>query len=149
MGAKAIGTKDPGAVAFFMSNLCSEADLVYRFCYTALLNEDKAQEVVKDTFRSVASQIRSFLDLEGHDIRYRLMCFAWEKIIDRDAPERKECDTIAKEITNLSLECRCVLIAVDVLGMSATEARTIFNMKEHEISLYLAEGRKALLAIAS
>jgi hypothetical protein len=149
MGAKAISAEDPGAVAFFVSNLCSEADLVYRFCYTVLLNEESAKSVVKEVYRVVAGQISQFLDLEGHDIRFKLLTIAWEQVSDTALGVAAGSLPVFPQLKALSTECRSVLVTVDVLGMSVKEAEKIFRMKHNEICRYLAEGRKTLLAANS
>ncbi|NRA64612.1 MAG: hypothetical protein HRU19_09025 [Pseudobacteriovorax sp.] len=145
MGASARSTEDPGAVAFFVSNLCSEADLVYRFGYTVLLNEEQAKKLVIATFARVTKLINEFLNLESQDIRFKLLSLAWENLLEFTDKSNPEKPGLVASLQKLSEDCRLVLVTVDILGMSPRETERILKMKPVEVRRYLADGRQQLL----
>ncbi len=149
MGVEAVDTRDPSAVAFFVSDLCQEADLIYRFGYTLTLSEVAAGRLVRETFRAILGQLSRFLEYSSQKIRLELMSVAWG--IFQDWNESfKETDTpVLDFLYALKIEARIILVMVDILGLSEFEVQTILGLKEIELKRFLAEGRREMLNLTS
>ena len=145
MGAEVADIKDPGAVAFFMGELCGEADLIYRFGYTLTLSEVGASKLVEKTFAAIVGQIARFFSMESQQIRLELLKISWGIFLDQKEKFTETDTPMLDFLYSLSREVRVVLVLVDVLGLSKDEVQNVLELKTIEIQRYLAEGRRQML----
>ena len=149
MQAEANPSKDPGQVAFFVGSLCQEADLIYRFGYCLTLSEIGASKLVMETYHGILSQLSRLVECHSQEIRMELIKSSWH-IFQGWSESFEETDSLVLDfLHSLSIDIRVVLILVDALGFSPTEAADILELKEVELRRYLAEGRKKLIGFES
>ncbi|SME93887.1 Sigma-70, region 4 [Pseudobacteriovorax antillogorgiicola] len=149
MQAETSPTKDPGQVAFFVGNLCQEADLIYRFGYALTLSEVGAAKLVMETYRSLIGQLDRLLASSSQDIRLELAKAAWH-IFQSWNETFEETDSLVLDfLHSLTIDIRIVLTLVDALGFSPEETAQILELKDVELRRYLAEGRKQMIGFDS
>ena len=138
-------SKDPGQIAFFVGNLCQEADLIYRFGYSLTLSEVGAERLLKETYRSLVGQLDRMLEYDSQEIRMDLMKSAWATFQSWKEKFESTDSLVLDFLQSLDSEVRGPLAVVDALGFTPEEAASIFELKEVEVRRYLSEGRKKLV----
>lgn len=145
MQAEASLSKDLGQVAFFVGNLCQEADLVYRFGYTLTLSEVAAQKLLLETYQSILGRLDKLLEGSSQEIRFELVKAAWSQFQGWSETYDETSAEVLKLFQGLPIEIRVVLVVVDALGFSPEETASLLDLKEIELRRYLAEGRKKMI----
>lgn len=145
MGVEAVDTKNPDAVAFFVSDLCQEADLIYRFGYALTLSEVGAAKLVQETFSAILGRLSRYLEYSAQRIRLELLAVAW-RVYQNWRESFKETDSAVLDfLYALKKEVRIILVMIDVLGLSEPEVQSVLGLKEIDVKRFLAEGRRQML----
>jgi hypothetical protein len=136
---------DAGAAAFFVENLCQDADTLLRFGFALTLSEEIASRLVYKTYQAIGPRIAELLDKDSNFIRLQLMRRAWELHHEANQEGQSSVHVLFPLLKPLDLETRAVLFMVDVIGLTVEEACEITKMDEGELRRHLAHGRKRLL----
>src|SRR5690606_19612172 len=126
----------------------ARADLVYRFAFAASLNLDAASRLVRKTFEDVAVKVET-LRAKGNGLNAALLAVRWnryQKSGDGPAPQAKS--QVVKVLSDLSVEERVILVAVDVLGVTPQEMQGVVGMEQEALRKSLANARRSLMASA-
>ena len=145
MSSQAAQAYDPGAVAFFVENLCQESDMVYRFGYALTLSTVGAAELVKETYARIVSEIPVLVDEDSLKLRLILVRNAWNVFQGWSKEFRPTVTPIHELLASLDTEVRTVLILIDGIGLTPKEVSQVVRMDEVEVRRNLAEGRRKLV----
>ena len=138
--------KDPGQVAFFIGNLCQEADLIYRFAYALTLSEEAARKLVLESYQSMLGSVDRLLDSTSQQIKFELLKASWQVFQGWSQTYTPTNSDVLDLLNQFSLESRMILILVDALGVSPEETADLLELKEIEVRRYLADARKKLIS---
>lgn len=145
MSSQVAQAYDAGAVAFFIENLCQEADMVYRFGYALTLSTVGAAELVNETYARIVSDLPSLLDEDSLKLRLLLIRNAWDVHQSWSKEFRPTMTSIHDFLVGFSIEVRSVLILIDGIGLTPKEASQVLRMDEVEVRRNLAEGRSKMI----
>lgn len=129
--------------AFFVENLCQEADFVYRLCFALSLNPSMAKSCVQETYQKLLPMLNELVREDSTTIRTRLAKMTWNLCENRKGQETDQSPT-GQFLKTLKLEERSALVLVDESGFSPVEAASIMGVDENKVRLSLAKARKAL-----
>lgn len=144
MSSQAAQAYDAGAVAFFVENLCQEADMVFRFGYALTLSSVGAAELVKETYARIVPELPNLLDEESLKLRLLLIRNAWDVYQGWSQEFRPTVTPIHGLLEKLSLEARSVLVLIDGIGLTPKEVGQVMRTDEQDVRINLAEGRRHL-----
>ena len=145
MQAQAALAKDPGQVAFFVGNLCQEADLIYRFGYSLTLSEKGGARLVMESYQSILGQLDQLLHSSPAEVRMELVQAAWRVFQSWNKTFDHTPSACLKYLEEMSIERRIIITLIDALGFTVSEAAKILEFKELEVRRYLADARKRLI----
>lgn len=135
-------------INFYDEQLIVRADLVYRFAFAASLNLDTASRLVRQTFEDVAGNVEA-LHRKGNGLNAELLSICWnhyKKSRDKSSPQSKS--QVVKVLSDLAVEERVILVAVDVLGMTPGEMQGVVGLDQASLRKNLANARRTLMASA-
>jgi len=145
MSSQVAQAYDAGAVAFFIENLCQEADLVYRFGYALTLSTVGAAELVNETYARIVDDLPSLIDEDSLKIRLFLVRNAWDVYQSWSKEFRPTLTPIHDFLVAISIEVRTVLILIDGIGLTPKEVSQVLRVDEAEVRRNLAEGRSKMI----
>lgn len=149
MSSQAAQAYDAGAVAFFVENLCQEADMVYRFGYALTLSTVGAAELVNETYARIVPDLPNLLDEDSLKIRLILVRHAWDIYQVWSKEFRPTVTPLHEFLAQLGTETRSVLILVDGIGLTPKETAQVMRIEEVEARRHLAEGRRKMIGFDS
>ncbi|MFW7380434.1 MAG: hypothetical protein ACOH5I_16600 [Oligoflexus sp.] len=145
MSSQAAQAYDEGAVAFFIENLCQEADLIYRFGYALTLSTVGAAELVNETYARIVSEIPSLMEEDSQKLRLFLIRNAWDVYQGWSKEFRPTLAPIHELLAEATIEVRSILILIDGIGLTPKEVAQVIRMDEVEVRCNLAEGRRRMI----
>ena len=137
---------DHGEIAFFIGNLCQEADLIYRFGYALTLSELGAERLLMETYRSVLGQLHRMLESDSHTIRMELMKAAWVAFSSWKDKFDTTDSLVLDLFQSLKPDVRVPFAVVDGLGFTPDEAGQILHLSEDRVRHSLLQGRKKMIS---
>lgn len=136
-------------INFYDEQLVPRADMVYRFAFAASLNLDSASRLVRQTFEDIAMNADALHRKGGNNLNADLLTVCWNHFRnsrDKSSPQSKS--QVVRVLNDLTVEERVILVAVDVLGLSAAEAQSVVGVDEKVLRKNLANARRVLMASA-
>lgn len=133
-------------INFYDEHLVGHADTVYRFAFALTLSLDGALRCVRHTYQQLASHLDKIVGGTEANATFVLISEAWKAYHDLKNQKYQEGQSaVTKALKPLSLEARAALIAVDVAGLSATEAARALGWNEKDLRTNLAGARRSLM----
>jgi len=148
-------------VADFNKSVDDHADGIYRFILKNLKNEEKARDIVQDTFEKLWLKVG---DVSAEKVKAYLFAAAYHTMIDMIRkekritvfePEKHDRHTPTVQYTGLSEileealaklpeDQRSVIMLRDYEGYSYNEIATITGLSESQVKVYIFRGRMFL-----
>ena len=148
-------------VAEYNKSVDDYSDGVYRFVLKNLKNEDKARDVVQDTYEKLWIKVD---EVAAEKVRSYLFAAAYHTMIDMIRKEKRltgfeadkhDCPTPAKPYTGLAQimeeavarlpeDQRSVIMLRDYEGYSYEEIAAITGLNESQVKVYIFRGRMFL-----
>lgn len=132
-------------VYFFDEKVCHQADVVYRFCYGACLNLNFSKELVMETMKGVVDDLENLSLYDEAGLKVLLMYYAFKNLKSSQKEITKDSSKYAQLVGSLDLDQRALFMAVDILGLSFSEASRIFSKEEDSLRTDIGPIREYIL----
>ena len=132
-------------VYFFDEKVCHQADVVYRFCYGACLNLDSSKELVMETMKGVVDDLENLSLYDEAGLKVLLMYYAFKNLKSSQKEITQDSSKYAQLVGSLDLDQRALFMAVDILGLSFSEASRIFSKEEDSLRVDIGPIREYIL----
>ncbi len=137
---------DESLINFYEEQLVSHADTVYRFAFALLLSLDGAARCAKRTFQNIAAQLEKVHGAGDANTNLMLIGETWKTYQDLKGQKFNEGQSaVTKVLKPLSIEARAALVAVDIAGLSASDAARALGWQEKDLRVHLATARRSLM----
>lgn len=133
-------------VGFFEDHLVSHADALYRLGFALTLSLDGAAQLTMRTYQVAADDLERFHskgEAAGLALLVGQMWRCFKELGNSRFQEGQS--AVIKALKPMSIEGRTALVAVDVVGLSVSEAARAFGASETEVRSALAGARRALM----
>jgi DNA-directed RNA polymerase specialized sigma24 family protein len=145
MSSQAAQAYDAGSAAFFVENLCQEADMVLRFGYALTLSREGANELVRETYSRIVDKLPSLLHEDSLKLRLILVRHAWNLFQEWSQEFAPAENSLKNLLQALSVEARATLILIDGIGLTPKEVAQVLRVEEPDVRKHLAEGRRKMI----
>jgi len=130
---------------FFVEQLCTRADHVYRLAFALTLNIDDARTCVEKAFAAVVNDLGAAQRASNPLVPLAKACVEAFPTV-RGGGGKGGSSRLIALMKSMSADVRGAVVAVDGIGLSAREAAEVFAMPEKRLREALAEGRRRLVA---
>ncbi len=132
-------------VYFFDEKVCHQADVVYRFCYGACLNLSLSKELVMETMKGIVDDLENLSLYDDTGLKVLLMYYAFKNLKSSQKEITPDSSKYSQLVGSLNLDQRALFMAVDILGLSFSEASRIFSKEEDALRVEIGPIREFVL----
>lgn len=146
MSTPAAKQYDEALINFYDEQLVAHADTVYRFAFALTLSLDEAMRVVRRTYQSLSANLEKVHAAGDVSAMTQLIGEAWKVYgsVKGNRPVDAQ-SAVTRALKPMALEPRAALVAVDVAGLSPTDAARALGWSEKDLRTHLAGARRTLM----
>lgn len=132
-------------VYFFDEKVCPQADVIYRFCYGACLNLEVSKKIVLSTIEGIVSDLENLSLYDDAGLKVLLLYYAFKNLKSFNQEITPDASKYSKLVGSLNTDQRALFMAVDILGLSFSEASRIFSKEEESLRTDIGPVREYVL----